>query len=90
MLKEGLIEEFKLHENKVIKCNIEKAIGFKELSSYLQNKISLEVTTNLIINKTKNFAKRQYTWFENRFEENLKIRSSDNFSLVVESFLKII
>ena len=46
--------------------------------------------TNLIVKKTKNFAKRQYTWFENRFDQNLKIYEEDNLSLVVETFKKII
>ena len=47
-------------------------------------------SNNLIVKKTKNFAKRQYTWFENRFDQNLKIYGEDNLSLVVETFKKII
>ena len=36
------------------------------------------------------FAKRQFTWFENRFDQNLKVSGEDNLSLVVETFHKII
>ena len=90
MLEEGLVEELKKYRNKVVDCNIENAIGFKEINSYIENKETLEEVTNLIVKKTKNFAKRQYTWFENRFDQNLKIYGEDNLSLVVETFKKII
>ena len=90
MLEEGLVEELKKYRNKVVDSNIENAIGFKEINSYIENKVTLEEATNLIVKKTKNFAKRQYTWFENRFDQNLKIDGEDNLSLVVETFKKII
>ena len=90
MLKEGLVEELKKYRNKVVGCNIENAIGFKEIISYIENRVTLEEATNLIVKKTKNFAKRQYTWFDNRFDQNLKIFGEDNLSLVVETFNKII
>ncbi len=90
MLQEGLVKEFKKHRNKVVNCNIENAIGFQEVNSYIENNITLEEATNLMVKKTKNFAKRQYTWFENRFDQNLKIAGEDNLSLVVETFHKII
>ena len=90
MLEEGLVEELKKYRNKVVDCNIEKAIGFKEINSYIENNITLDEATNLIVKKTKDFAKRQNTWFKNRFDQNLKIYGEDNLSLVVESFDKII
>ena len=90
MLEEGLVEELKKYRNKVVDCNIKNAIGFKEINSYIENKETLEEVTNLIVKKTKNFAKRQYTWFDNRFDQNLKIYGEDNLPLVVETFKKII
>ena len=63
---------------------------YKVLNHSKENKVTLEEATNLIVKKTKNFAKRQYTWFENRFDQNLKIYGEDNLSLVVETFKKII
>ena len=90
MLKEGLVEELKKYRKKVAGCNIKNAIGFQEINSYIENKVTLEEATNLIVKKTKNFAKRQYTWFDNRFDQNLKIFGEDNLSLVVETFNKII
>ena len=90
MVEEGLIDELKKYRNKVVDCNIENAIGFKEIYSYIENKVTLEEATNLIEKKTIAFSKRQYTWFENRFDENLKIYGEDNLPLVVETFKKII
>ena len=80
MLEEGLVEELKKYRNKVVDCNIEKAIGFHEINSYIDNKLTLEEATNLIVKKTKNFAKRQYTWFENRFDQNLKYNGDRQYS----------
>ena len=85
-----MVEELKKYRNKVIDSNIKNAIGFKEINSYIENRVTLEQATNLIVKKTKNFAKRQYTWFENRFDQNLKIYGEDNLPLVVETFKKII
>ena len=90
MLEGGLVEELKKYRKKVVDCNIENAIGFKEINSFIENKVTLEEATNLTVKKTKNFAKRQYTWFENRFDQNLKVNGEDNISLVVETFKKII
>lgn len=89
MFKEGLIEELKKHRSKVVNCNIENAIGFNEVNNHIEKIITLETATSLIEKKTKNYAKRQYTWFDNRFDQNLKISGEDNLSLVVESFHKI-
>ena len=90
MLDKGLVEELKKYKDKVKNCNIENAIGFREVSSFIEKKITKEEATAIVIKKTKDFAKRQYTWFDNRFEENLKVSGKDNLSLVVETFHKII
>ena len=45
MLDEGLVAELKQHKDKVKKCNIENAIGFKEVSSFIENKITIEQAT---------------------------------------------
>tara|TARA_A100001011_G_scaffold378615_1_gene443585 strand:+ start:6785 stop:7690 length:906 start_codon:yes stop_codon:yes gene_type:complete len=90
MFDEGLVAELKKYKDKVKNCNIENAIGFKEVSSLIENKITMDEATALIIKKTKGFAKRQFTWFDNRFEQNLKVSGQDNLSLVVETFDKII
>ena len=89
MLKKGLINEIEINKNKVKNCNIEKAIGYVEITDYLKGKISINEARVNILKKTKSYAKRQKTWFKNRFNEDLKINSIKNIPLIVESFLKI-
>ncbi|MDR3078696.1 MAG: tRNA (adenosine(37)-N6)-dimethylallyltransferase MiaA [Rickettsiales bacterium] len=42
-------------------------IGFREMADYLQGKLSYGEMVELAIRNTRNFAKRQYTWFRNQF-----------------------
>lgn len=45
-----------------------KAIGFKELSDYLQGDIDLDQAKLLASAKTRQYAKRQVTWFNNQLK----------------------
>ena len=40
-----------------------RSLGYKELVSALQKKVSLEAAVDQIKKKTRHFAKRQLTWF---------------------------
>ena len=65
MFNEGLIEEVK---NNKTTSTASKAIGYKEVSSYLNNEISLQEAKDLMKIHTHQYAKRQRTWFKNQFE----------------------
>ena len=53
-----------------------QAIGYKEVYDYLMNSsITLEETIELIKKRTRNFAKRQLTWF--RREDHRRINEND-------------
>ncbi len=78
MFEKGLLDEVK----KIIDMGIDntytsmQAIGYKEIYEYLINKsMSLEETIELIKKRTRNFAKRQLTWF--RREEHNRINEND-------------
>ena len=75
--------------NKMLERNF-KVTAIVRDERKLTDQIIKKNPTNLIVKKTKNFAKRQNTWFKNRFDQNLKIDGEDNLSLVVETFKKII
>jgi tRNA dimethylallyltransferase len=65
MMSLGLLEEVKaLWEYKDF--NALKTVGYKELFAHLQASYSLEEAVRLIKQHTRNFAKRQLTWFNNR------------------------
>lgn len=63
MLQKGLLEEAKSVYNEYDKV---KAIGYKELFSYFENNISLEEAIKILKQKSRNYAKRQLTWFNSK------------------------
>ncbi|MDR1425402.1 MAG: tRNA (adenosine(37)-N6)-dimethylallyltransferase MiaA [Rickettsiales bacterium] len=44
-------------------------IGFCEISSYLDDKLSYGDMIDLVIKNTRHYAKRQYTWFKNQLKD---------------------
>ena len=67
MVKEGLIEEVKsLYDRNVNSKVINTAIGYKELYKYFDKEIDLDEALELIKKKSRNYAKRQYTFFNNQ------------------------
>ncbi len=71
MITNGLLEEVKsLYPDKLSNQAV-KAIGYQEIYDYLDNKISLEEAINLIKQHSRNYAKRQMTWYRNR--ENVQV-----------------
>ena len=91
MVKEGLIEEAKeLYNNKVFTKAVMTPIGPKELFEYFEGKRELESSIDLIKQRSRRYAKRQYTWFKNQM--NLKWFEVDynNFEKTCEEVLKYI
>ena len=85
MIKDGALKEVK----KFIKFKIKKersvnrVIGIDELTQYLNKKINLEKTQDLISIKTRQYAKRQATWARSRMASWKKINPS-----MIETYLK--
>ena len=67
MIKAGLIDEAK-NIYKLTKGNLDaqvnKIIGYKELYPYFEGKNDLKTSIDLIKQHSKNYAKRQITWFK--------------------------
>ncbi len=67
MFEEGLLEEVKsLYDRKIYGKAISTGIGYKELYDYFDGKISLDEARELIKKRSRHYAKRQYTWFNNQ------------------------
>jgi tRNA dimethylallyltransferase len=66
MLKNGAIEEAQFLIDNNLEEYANKIIGASELIMYLKNQLNIEDAKNIILQKTRNYAKRQYTWFNNR------------------------
>lgn len=64
MIEKGLIEETKSLIDKYGRhTNIVDTIGYKEMISYLDGKTTLEEAAEKLKQNTRNYAKRQLTWF---------------------------
>ncbi len=69
MVKEGLLSEVKeLYDNKIRTKAIMTGIGYKELYKYFDGECSLEESLNLIKKNSRNFAKRQYTFYNHQMD----------------------
>ena len=91
MLDNGLIEEAKKIYNKNIRSKaVMTPIGYKELFKYFDNEISLEEAIDLIKQRSRKYAKRQYTWFNNQMAVNWFSTDFDNFDNTVKEVIKYI
>lgn len=78
MLREGLIDEVR----RLVKMgctrdmNSMQGIGYKEVMDYLDGKMSLEETVEIIKQSSRRYAKRQLTWF--RRDERIHYLNSEN------------
>ncbi len=70
MFEQGLVNEVRELKNKYGKTKIlSSAIGYKEIIDHVDEKLSLEEAVNIIETikqNSRHYAKRQYTWFENK------------------------
>ena len=72
MLNNGLINEVKALRKMGVNLNNQcmQAIGYKEVYAYLDGELEYDEMVSLIKKNTRNYAKRQLTWF--RHEKNLE------------------
>lgn len=65
-LKKGLLEETKhlLEMGYPKNLSAMRTLGYEEMIEHIEGKITLEAATELIKKNTRNFAKRQMTWFK--------------------------
>lgn len=69
MIDNGLVDEVKNLRNKYdLSITAFQGIGYKEIIEYLNDKYSLEEAIELIKKRTRNYAKRQVTFFKNQFK----------------------
>lgn len=69
MMENGLVDEVKyLLENYDLSLTAKQGIGYKEVIDYLENKTNYACCVELIQKRTRNYAKRQVTFFKNQFD----------------------
>ena len=72
------VENF-LNKNYSASGNVFKAIGLSEVQDILNNKISENAGYELMKKNTRNYAKRQITFFSNQIASDLMIKSPKEF-----------
>ena len=69
MVNDGLIDEVKsLYDRNIRSKAIMTGIGYKELYDYFDGNITLDEALELIKQRSRKYAKRQYTWFNNQMD----------------------
>ncbi len=65
MIQRGLLKEAQfVYENREDYITAAQAIGYKELFAYIENAATLSECTEKLKQATRNYAKRQLTWFK--------------------------
>lgn len=91
MIKNGLIEEVKsLYDKNIRSKAIMTGIGYKELYDYFDGNISLEDAINLIKQRSRHYAKRQYTWFNNQMDIKWFDVDFDDFNNTINEVINYI
>ncbi|MCA9098576.1 MAG: tRNA (adenosine(37)-N6)-dimethylallyltransferase MiaA, partial [Planctomycetaceae bacterium] len=90
MLEEGLMDEVRrltaLPQG--IGQTARQALGYKELFDYLEGKVPYETAVDAIRTRTRQFAKRQHTWYRNLVEcREAPITSDDSVESILARIL---
>jgi tRNA dimethylallyltransferase len=72
MIENGVIDEVKAFIAKTgdVPSTLKKAVGFVEIKNYLDGKCSIEEMVSLMTIATRQYAKRQQTWFRTQYAAN--------------------
>lgn len=91
MINDGLIEEVKSFYDQNIRSKaIMTGIGYKELYRYFDSEITLDEAICLIKQRSRKYAKRQYTWFNNQMNVKWFDVDFDNFDKTVKEVIQYI
>ena len=91
MIKQGAINEVEKLLEKKLPDNLPcmRALGVQELKSYILNETTLEEAINLAKLHTRQYAKRQQTWFNNRLSPDFILNDCyKNNNFFVDDIIK--
>ena len=91
MIEDGLENEAKKIYNTGVRSKaVTTPIGYKEFFEYFDDVISKEEAIELIKKRSRKYAKRQYTWFNNKLDVNWFNVNFDNFNETIKEIKKYI
>jgi len=85
MVENGLVEEVKYFYDQGYSKDLQsmQGIGYKELYPYFDGELPLETCLDKVKQLSRNYAKKQYTWFNNQMKVNWYDVNLDNFNETV-------
>ncbi len=87
----NLVDEVKPFYIKKYKSKaLQTAIGYKELYEFFDNKKTLKEVNELIKQNSRNYAKKQYTWFNNQMDIKWFNVDFDNFNNTINEIVSYI
>lgn len=91
MVSNGLLDEAKrIYDSGVRSKAVMTPIGYKELFSYFSGDCGFDEAISLIKQRSRNYAKRQYTWFNNQMNINWFDVDFNNFLNTVNEICNFI
>ncbi|MBR6690807.1 MAG: tRNA (adenosine(37)-N6)-dimethylallyltransferase MiaA [Bacilli bacterium] len=91
MLENGLLEEAKqIYDSNIRSKAVLTPIGYKELFEYFDNNCTLEESIELIKQRSRRYAKRQYTWNNHQIPVNWFSVDFNNFNNTVDEVINFI
>jgi len=87
MINSGLLDEAKMiYESNIRTKAVLTPIGYKELFPYFDGEISLDSAIESIKQKSRRYAKKQYTWFNNQMDIDwFRIENIDEIYKYIEN-----
>lgn len=91
MLENGLIDEVKGLLDSGIDRDSQaiQGIGYKEITEYLDGLCTLDQSVELVKRKSRNYAKRQLTWFKRYYPEAIYLdynTKENNLQFIIENY----
>ena len=91
MINNGLMEEAKkIYDTNIRSKAVMTPIGYKELFDYFDNKCTLEQSIELIKQRSRRYAKKQYTWFNHQIDLKWFEVDFNNFNNTISNVIKYI
>ena len=91
MIENGLLDEAKyFYDLDRNAKSLRTVIGYKELFKYFDNEITLDEAIELIKKNSRHYAKRQYTWFNNKMDVKWFNVDFNNFNNTINEVIEYI
>lgn len=91
MFEDGLLDEVKkVYDSNVRTKAILTPIGYKELFPYLEGNMDLNSCIEIMKQRTRKYAKRQYTWFNHQVKVNWFEVNLNDFDKTVDEVYKFV